>query len=171
MKKMMSIPILLLILSSCTSIEHQRTISAAQIKEMVRSLQNATNSKDASTVMSHFSSNATIHVKYPRHVDREDVIFDKTSYEEDLREAFRISDKLFYECKIDNISISKDSRTATVVLTEYQTQNSEIYGVTSSFSGIQTMRIEIINGKPQISKVVMKVQDLVTKPIENSNSY
>jgi hypothetical protein len=138
---------------------------------MVSSLENATNSRDVSTIMSHFSSNATIHVKYPPHVGRENAIFDKASYEEDLREAFRISDKLFYECKIDSLSISEDSRTAAVVLTEYQTQTSESYGVTSSFRGSQTISIEIINGKPQISKVVMKVQDLVTKPTENRSSH
>ncbi len=171
MKKMISISILLLLSSSCTSIDYHRTISPAQIKAMVKSLENATNSRDVSTVMSHFSSSATIHVQYPGHVDREDVIFDKTSYEENLTEAFKISDKLFYECKIDSLSMSEDSRTAAVVLTEYQTQISESYGVTSSFRGIQTMSIEIINGKPQISKVVMKVQDMVTKPIENRSSH
>ena len=160
--------IFLLFLTSCSSIQYHKSISIGEVNSIIKSLEVATNKKDVPAVINLFSPDAAIHVIYQNHIDRENVKHDMASYEKDLTEAFGISDALYYECEITDLSISEDAKRADVTLKERQVQASEKSGVIAYFSGTQKIIIENVHDKLLITEVHMAVHDIRMEPIDET---
>ena len=168
MNQTLPILIFLLFLTSCSSIQYHKSISIGEVNSIIKSLEVATNQKDVPAVINLFSPDAAIHVIYQNHIGRENVKHDIASYEKDLTEAFRISDALYYECEITDVSISEDAKRADVMLKERQVQASEKSGVVVYFSGTQKIIVENVHDKLLITEVHMVVHDIRMEPIDET---
>lgn len=142
----------LLFLAPCLGLG--QSLDEATVRKIMAEIDRATDARDVNGVVRHLSENAVITADIESQGQSQRVTLNKTEYTQMLTQAWAAVDTYDYKRSNQKISISGGRAVVTADILETVTAQ----GQTMSTTSAETAVIELVGGKPMVTKVSAKTR-------------